>query len=130
MPRVSAAFFLAGALLVLFGIGLGEYMASHEDFLLTPVHAHANLLGWTTLALFGTFYALTKDSYSPRLAWLNFILSAGGVLLTLPLLWIMLVTPNGDAKYGPLVGAAAGITILGALVFLLSVWRELMRKRA
>jgi len=83
MPKVSAAFFLVGALLVLAGMALGEYMASHNDFTLMPVHAHANLLGWVTLALFGTFYALTKETYSPRLAWINFILSAGGVLITL-----------------------------------------------
>lgn len=129
MPRVSAAFYLVGVLLVLSGMALGEYMASHQDFTLMPVHAHANLLGWVTLALFGTFYALTKDTYSPKLAWLNFFLSAGGVLLTLPLLWMALAMPDGETKYGPMVGAAAGITILGMLVFLVSVWREFTRKR-
>ncbi len=127
MPRVSAAFYLVGVLLVLCGMALGEYMASHQDYTLMPVHAHANLLGWVTLALFGTFYALTKETYSPRLAWINFVLSAGGVLLTLPLLWLDLTNPN--AGYGPMVGAAAGITILGMLVFLISVFREFARKR-
>ena len=129
MPRVSAAFFLVGVLLVLFGMCLGEYMDMHTDFTLMPVHAHANLLGWVTLALFGTFYALTKETYSPRLAWLNFILSAGGVLITLPLLAYLLMHPEQGPTLGPITGAAAGITILGMLVFLLSVWREFTRKR-
>ena len=129
MPKVSAAFFLVGAILVLCGMALGEYMSSHQDLTLMPLHAHANLLGWVTLALFGTFYALTKETYSPRLAWLNFFLSAGGMLITLPLLYLTLTAPDGGPKYGPMTGAAAGITILGMLVFLISVWREFTRKR-
>src|SRR3982751_6602266 len=67
MPRVSAAFFAIGGLLLLSGMLLGEYMGAHENFALAPLHAHINLLGWVTLALYGTFYTLTKDTYSPRL---------------------------------------------------------------
>ena len=51
-----------GALLLLGGMMLGEYMGANNDFTLAPLHAHINLLGWVTLALFGTFYALTKDT--------------------------------------------------------------------
>src|SRR5438046_2816609 len=68
MPRVSAAFFTLGAVLLLGGMGLGQYMGASEDFLFAPVHAHINLLVWVTLALFGTFYALTRDTHTPRLA--------------------------------------------------------------
>jgi hypothetical protein len=130
MPRVSAAFFAVGALLLLGGMALGEYMGSHEDFQLAPLHAHINLLGWVTLALFGTFYALTKDTYSPGLAWTNFILSSLGVLTMIPLLYLTLTTSDGGTKYGPLAGMAGGLAILGLLVFLVSVFRELARKRA
>ena len=129
MPKVSAAFFLVGALLLLGGMSLGEFMSSHQDMTLMPLHAHANLLGWVTLALSGTFYALTKDTYSPRLAWLNFFLSAGGVLATLPLLYLTLSAPDGGPKYGPITGMAAGITMLGVVVLLISVVREFARKR-
>jgi hypothetical protein len=129
MPRVSAAFFTLGALLLLAGMILGEWMGSHEDFTLAPLHAHINLLGWVTLALYGTFYALTKETYSPRLAWINFVLSGAGVLAMIPVLHLLLTTPNGGKTYGPLAGAAGGIAMLGLLVFLISVLRELFRKR-
>jgi hypothetical protein len=129
MPRVSAAFFALGALLLLGGMGLGQYMGASEDFAFAPVHAHINLLGWVTLALFGTFYALTRDTYSPRLAWTNFVLSAVGVLAMIPMLAIMLKTGD-NATWGPRLGIAGGIAILGLLVFLISVTRELVRKRA
>jgi hypothetical protein len=129
MPKVSAAFFLFGALLLLVGMSLGEFMASHEYFTLAPLHAHINLLGWVTSALYGTFYALTKDTYSPRLAWINFILSSGALLVMTPLLYLILVTPDGGKIYGPFAGMAGGVAILGLLVFLVSVFREFARKR-
>lgn len=129
MPRVSAAFFVTGGLLLLGGMILGEYMGAHQDFTLSPLHAHINLLGWVTLALYGTFYALTKDTYSPRLAWINFVLSTVGVLTMIPALALLLTAPNGAAKYGPLAGIAGSIAMLGLLVFLISAFRELLRKR-
>ncbi|MBV8800093.1 MAG: hypothetical protein JOY77_00050 [Alphaproteobacteria bacterium] len=129
MPRVSAAFFVTGGLLLLGGMILGEYMGAHENFTLSPLHAHINLLGWVTLALYGTFYTLTKDTYSPRLAWINFVLSSVGVLAMIPVLALLLTQPDGPAKYGPLAGAAGGIALLGLLVFLVSAFRELVRRR-
>lgn len=129
MPRVAAAFFAMGTLFVLAGMILGEYMGASENFQFAPLHAHLNLLGWVTLALFGTFYALTRESYSPRLAWTNFVLSTTGMLAMIPALFLLLKT--GDAAtYGPMAGAAGGIAILGLLVFMTSVFRELVRQRA
>ena len=130
MPRVSAAFFLVAALLLLCGMALGEYMGAHEDFALAPLHAHINLLGWVTLALYGTFYALTKETYSPRLAWINFVLSVAGILMMIPFLYLVLTAPDGAAQYGPFAGMAGGIAMLGLLVFLVSVFREITRARA
>jgi hypothetical protein len=109
---------------------LGQIMGAQEDFTLAPLHAHINLLGWVTLALYGTFYALTKETYSPRLAWLNFILSVGGLLAMIPLLYLVLTAPNGGKVYGAQLGMAGGIAMLGLLVFLVSAFRELVRKRA
>jgi hypothetical protein len=130
MPRVSAAFFVVGALLLLSGMILGEYMGANENFTLAPLHAHINLLGWVTLALYGTFYTLTKDTYSPKLAWTNFVLSSVGILAMIPVLALLLTAPDGAKTYGPLAGAAGGIALLGLLVFLISAFRELVRKRA
>jgi hypothetical protein len=130
MPRVSAAFFALGAVLLLGGMLLGEFMGAHENFALAPLHAHINLLGWVTLALYGTFYALTRETYSPRLAWTTFVLSGLGAVVMIPLLALTLTAPSGEQTYGPLTGAAGGVALLGLLVFLVSVLRELVRKRA
>jgi hypothetical protein len=129
MPRVSAAFFAVAAVLLLCGMALGQYMGAKEDFVLAPVHAHINLLGWVTMALYGTFYALTRGTMSDRLAWLNFALSTIGAVGMIPTLTMLLVSGN-SAFWGPLTGVAGGIAILGLLVFMISVFRELARKRS
>ena len=128
MPRVSAAFYAVAAVLLLAGMGLGEYMGAKEDFALAPVHAHINLLGWATLALYGTFYALTRGTMSTPLAWTNFALSTAGAI-SMPLSLTLLVTSGDTAFWGPIVGACGGLALLGLLVFLVCVFRELFRAR-
>ncbi|MEJ1969536.1 MAG: hypothetical protein WDN03_13020 [Rhizomicrobium sp.] len=129
MPRVSAAFFAVAAVLLLGGMALGEYMGAKEDFILAPVHAHINLLGWATMALYGTFYALTRGTMSTGLAWTHFALSTLGVAAMILTLTMLLTTGNG-AFWGPLTSAAGTVAILGLLVFLVSVLRELVRPRS
>ena len=129
MPRVSAAFFTFCVLSLLTGMLYGMHMAQTNDFALAPAHAHLNLLGGLLMAIFGTFYALTRETYSPRMAWINFLISAAGVVITIPAL-VMLLMTNDDAKYGPITGAGSGLVVIGLLIFAVSVLRELMRKRA
>ncbi len=72
MPRISICVLSGRRFYSLVGMGWGEHMAmSRRSFDAIPLHAHINLLGWVTLALYGTFYALTQETYSPRLAWIN-----------------------------------------------------------
>ncbi len=129
MPRVSAAFFMFCVACLLSGMLYGMHMAQTNDFTLAPAHAHLNLLGGVLMAIFGTFYALTRETYSPRLAWINFIVSALAVLITIPALAILLKT-NDDAKYGPITGIGSGLAVVGLLIFGVSVVRELARKRS
>src|ERR1700754_5118493 len=120
MPRVSAAFFALGVVCLFIGMMMGAQMGKSEDFTLMPVHAHLNLLGWVTMAIYGIFYALTHASLKPKLAWTNFVLAAIGVAVMMPSLALYL--PARDAKFIPgiLVGEAA--TALSLLVFAISVY--------
>lgn len=127
MPRVSAAFFATGVICVLFGMLWGIRMGMSDDFTLAPAHAHLNLLGWVTMALYGTFYALTHTTMSPRLAWLNFALSLVGGIIMIPALALFL--SSNDSALVPVMAVGEGLTVLGMLVFALSVFRELFRSR-
>ena len=82
MPRISAAFFLFGIFSLLVGMLLGMHMGAKEDMTLAAAHAHINLVGWATMALYGTFYTLTRHS---KLLWLpriNFVLSTLGTIVS------------------------------------------------
>jgi hypothetical protein len=128
MPRVSAAFFTVGVVCVLIGMVLGMRMGATENFVLAPAHAHIGLVGWATLALYGGFYALAPHA-SMRLAWMNFIVSTIGVLVMLPS-QVMFLNGGNDPKWIAPMATGEGITALGALIFAISVFRELFRSRA
>ena len=127
MPRVSAAFFATGVVCVLIGMLWGMYMGSTNDFALAPAHAHLNLVGWVTMALYGTFYALTRGTMSTRLAWFNYIFALLGGLILIPSLTMYLASNN--SKLIPLMIVGEVLTVLGMLVFAISVFRELVRRR-
>lgn len=129
MPRVSVAFFAVGVVYVLIGMAWGMHMGEANDFTMAPAHAHLNLLGWVTMAIFGIFYTLTRETMSPKLAWTNLIVSALGVLVMIPSLAMYLGQGN-DPKYIPVMVVGEVLTVLGMLIFGFSVGRELLRPRA
>ena len=127
MPRVSAAFFAIGVVYLLMGMSWGMHMGASEDFAMAPAHAHLNLLGWVTMAIYGTFYALTQATLSPKLAWTNFALAAAGVAVMIPSLALYLAGQDKKFIAGIVTGEIA--TVLSLLVFAVSVYRELVRPR-
>src|ERR1700743_2686007 len=129
MPRVSAAFFAVGILCMIAGMLLGMHMGATNTITLAPAHAHLNLVGWASMALYGTFYALEGPTIVKRLAWANFIVSTIGVLVMIPSLAMFLLNGN-DPKWVPFMSAGGGIVALGALIFAMSVFRELFRRRS
>ena len=85
MNRLALAFFSTGALCVLGGMIWGVIMASSNDHSMMPAHAHLNLMGWATLALMGTFYALSGRQ--DRLGWANYWTSTLPVVVSIPVHW-------------------------------------------
>lgn len=128
MPRVSAAFFTVGVLCVLTGMLWGMHMGASHDMVTAPAHAHLNLVGWVTMALYGTFYTIEGDRMLPKLAWLNFIVSTLAIIVMIPALFLFLSNGN-DPKYVPYMSAGEGLAVLGMLIFFISVLRELFRRR-
>ena len=122
MPRVSKAFFLCAVVYGICGMSLGIFMGASEDHTLMPVHAHVNLLGWVSLAIMGTFYALVGDRAPPKLAWVNFALSNVGLLLVGPLLARLLLT--GDKAVIPLMGIGEVSLVIGMVVFAIVILKS------
>jgi hypothetical protein len=69
--QASSAGFLWLKLSVIYlivGVAMGIFMGASHDMTLRPVHAHVNLLGFTTLALAGLIYSVFPDAGASRLA--------------------------------------------------------------
>ncbi|WP_052388782.1 hypothetical protein [Belnapia moabensis] len=107
MSRLPALFLFAAGCCLVVGTGLGIAMGMAHDFHLAPVHAHLNLVGWTTLALMGLTYRAWPQLAEARvLAPLQFTLSAGSAV----------AFPAGI--YVSIEHEAPGLAIGAALVFL------------
>lgn len=125
MPRVALWFFAVAPLYVLIGMSLGIYMGASDDHALYPAHAHLNLIGWVTMALYGTFYALARDA-SPKLGWATFWLNNVAVVVMIPSLALVLKFGEQAAYILPL--AVSEFLALGAMLcFTISVWQVLLR---
>lgn len=116
MRRLPLAFFTAATLCVLAGMVWGAFMGAKEDFTLAPAHAHLNLVGWASLALMGTFYALSGRG--GRLGWVNFVLSTAAVVVMIPALALYL---GGDKPAHTAVAIGSGLAILGMASFFWNV---------
>jgi cbb3-type cytochrome oxidase subunit 1 len=120
--RLSYISFILAALAGTAGISLGIHMGLSQDFTLAPAHAHLNLLGWVSMAIYGLYHRVA-DSTS-RLAWVQ-VLSAG---LGFPAFAIGLAVylATGTETVMPLAIAGSLACLAGMLLFLLIVIRDAM----
>lgn len=123
MKRVDLYFLLLATILLICGAGLGMNMGAREDFQLVPVHAHLNLAGWASLALFGLTYRSYPEIASTKLASYHFIVS-GTASVLLPIGIGLAVLRNSSG----LVIFASTLWFLGVLMFLAQLLRLLRGK--
>lgn len=118
MKSLPFYFIFLAVLFALGGMAYGMYMAGSEDHLLAPAHAHNNLLGWVTMAIYGLYYRAVPAALT-RLATVHF--------------WVALVAnllfPFGIALAilgtTPLLAAiAGGLEIIAMLIFAYVVFRH------
>lgn len=80
MKALPFWFFAVAVLLAIIGMGVGIYMGISEDHTLAPAHAHNNLIGWVTMALYGIYYKLVPAAGRSRLAAVHFWLALVGAV--------------------------------------------------
>ena len=114
MPRVANLYFKTAIIFLIIGIGIGLKMAITEDHSVIGAHAHANLLGWVTMALFGGYHALNPQKAERRLAMIQYYVYTTGVAVLVPALYLMLL---GNTAMEPIVAAASIVIFIGVLLF-------------
>jgi len=121
---VSNNFLRLGVLSALIGMSLGVWMGANEDFVLRPVHAHINLLGFASMMLFGLFYRAFPAAGRGWLPVAHFILSVLGFLILMPTLALMLL---GRPVFLPGMIASECMLVASMLLFVIIVFRATMK---
>lgn len=119
MPRISRFYFAMAILYLMTGIGIGLHMSITHDHSAVGAHAHVNLLGWVTSAVFGGYYALNREKAEGWLPWIQYAAYAVGLLVMLPALYMML---TGQSGFEPAVASGSMAVALGVLLFAVVVF--------
>ncbi|MYL49426.1 cytochrome-c oxidase [Halobacillus litoralis] len=114
--KISAVYFAVGVV-------LGYYMSVVHDYALTPVHAHINLLGWTSLTLAGILYHLFPALAQSLTGKIHFWLHNIGLPIMMIGLFFVILFKNEALL--PLVATGATVTSLGIFSFVFNVLKNL-----
>lgn len=118
--RLSSTFLRLGVLSLVVGVSLGIWMGANENFTLRPVHAHINLIGWTSMMLLGLFYRqmpAAATGWLPKIQLVLFVL--GFISMMTGLTGLLL----GNTALLPALLAGEVLTGLGILLFAVILFR-------
>ncbi|WP_376093738.1 cytochrome-c oxidase [Roseomonas sp. CCTCC AB2023176] len=118
MRPLARRFLLAAVAAGVVGMSLGIAMGISQDFRLRHVHAHVNLLGWVSLALYGLFYQVVPAASAGLLPRVHFWLATLG-----PVLMCGALADQSEDHGGlvPIIGIGALMTLGGMLCFAAAV---------
>ena len=117
MGKADRYFIASGIVAALIGMSLGIVMGIRGDFSLAPAHAHANLVGWATLCLFGLAYR-SGLARNDRWAMIHFAIAlSGAIALPLGIAVSILEGRIGLAVIGSF------LTLGSMILFSVNFWR-------
>jgi hypothetical protein len=111
--------FLIASATVIAGMCLGFYMGIKQDFTMTPVHAHMNLLGWVSLFLLGLYYRTHPHAVSRMARFQVGTFVVGHLIMVAGMAAMFLLDHD---RFVPMA-IFGGILLLGSMVqFLVIAW--------
>jgi cbb3-type cytochrome oxidase subunit 1 len=117
---LARRFFRHSVIYILIGISIGIYMAASHNHTLAPAHAHLNLLGYVSMALYGLFYRAWPAAADDRFAnWHFWIANIGVVGLIASLIPLLL----GYGAAEPFTAAFSFVVLAGMILFAIVVFR-------
>ncbi len=118
MNSLARICWISAPVYALLGMSLGIRMAMSSDYALAPAHAHLNLLGWVSIAVYGAFYTLVPHAAESTIARIQVLLAEIGVVVLVP--GIALAILKGSE---PVAAIGSIIVLLSMLLFLIVVVR-------
>lgn len=121
MINISNWFLRLAVLYLLAGVSLGLYMAASNNHTMAPVHAHLNLLGWVSMALFGLFYRVVPAATGTTLAKVHFWIYVPAHFVQMVLLALLF---RGFPAVEPALGAVSMLVGAAVVVFAVVIWKH------
>jgi len=118
---LSTWFLRLAVLYLIAGVCLGIFMAASNDHSMFPVHAHVNLLGWVSLALFGLFYRAWPQAAQSRLAKVHFWVYVPAQFVQMVLLAAFY---RGNTAVEPALAVASVLVAIAIVCFAFVVWKH------
>ncbi|MEO5805662.1 hypothetical protein [Devosia sp.] len=121
MPKISHLFFRTAVVFLIVGIAIGLHMSITQNHDVIGAHAHINLLGWVTSAIFGGYYALNPAKAGRPLATIHYYVYTLGVAVMAVSLYLLL---KGNVALEPVVAASSLVTFAGVIIFAWTVFTK------
>jgi len=115
---VGKAYLKVATVYFTIGVLAGLIMGIIHDFRLTSVHAHVNLLGWVSMALFGIIYHFYPKAANSKLAKVQFWLHNIGVPVMLGGIAAQVFGVTA-ALPAAIIGSIA--VVIGVILFMINV---------
>ncbi|MGX9135168.1 cytochrome-c oxidase [Rummeliibacillus sp. JY-2-4R] len=103
----------------LIAVCLGLVMGIIHNFAFASVHAHLNLLGWVSMAIFGIIYLLFPSAGETALAKTHFWLHNLGLPIMQISLFSMILTENEALTIGTIIGSI--MVVLGVILYAINI---------
>jgi cbb3-type cytochrome oxidase subunit 1 len=119
---MSARFLKTAVVYFVLAVALGVYMGATQKLAQVPVHAHLNLLGWVSMALFGLIYLAHPAAATTALARWHFWIHQLGLPALMVAVWAI---HAGSTAAEPVAGVLSIIVAIGIVLFAVNVWRTI-----
>lgn len=117
--KVATVYFTIGVL-------AGMTMGILHDFRLASVHAHINLLGWVSMALFGLIYHFYPNAANSKLARIQFWFHNIGLPVMMVGIATQVLTGNNAALPVAIVGSL--VVVVGVILFTVNFYKHVDKK--
>jgi cbb3-type cytochrome oxidase subunit 1 len=114
--KIASVYFTIGVL-------VGLTMGIIHDFRFTSVHAHINLLGWVSMAIFGLIYHFYPHAAKTKLAKTHFWLHNIGLPAMMIGIAVQMLTGSGAALAVTIVGSMG--LVIGVILFTINLFRNI-----
>lgn len=126
--KISDVSMVSAAIFGVAGMLLGSSMAIAGNFMLSHAHAHINLAGWATLALYGLYHRGVERRSETLARWQVWIGVIGTAIFTIALAFYLLSgTETKPFLLMSLVGGVA--TAVSMILFLVLIVKDVRERR-